>query len=79
MLSRHEKYAEQIAGSIRELQRRNLADKSLDPTVAAAAIGAMTGRFAELWLVQHAVECTMDQAVDQMTKLLVNALGISAK
>jgi AcrR family transcriptional regulator len=79
MLSRHEKYAEQIAESIRELQRRGLADTSLDPAVAAAAIGAMTGRFAELWLVQNAVECTMDQAVDQMTKLLVNALGISAK
>ena len=78
MLSRHEKYAEQIAESIRELQRRKLADPSLDPAVAAAAIGAMTGRFAELWLVQNAVECTMDTAVDQMTKLLVNALGISA-
>ena len=79
MLSRHEKYAAQIAESIRELQRRGLADKSLNPEIAAAGIGAMTGRFAELWLVQNAVDATIDQAVDQMTKLLVNALGISAK
>jgi AcrR family transcriptional regulator len=78
MLARHEKYAVQVSESIRELQRRKLADRSLDPKIAAAAIGAMTGRFAELWLVQHAVDCTIDQAVDQITRLLVNALGISA-
>jgi AcrR family transcriptional regulator len=77
MLGRHRQYSEQVAESIRELQRRGLADKTLDPVIAAQGIGAMTGRFAELWLVQGAVDCSMDTAVEQMTKLIVNALGIS--
>ena len=77
MLDRHRQYSRQVADSIRELQRRGLADKALDPDVAAAGIGALTGRFAELWLVQGAIDCTMDTAVDQVTKLIVNALGIA--
>ncbi|HVX70890.1 MAG TPA: TetR/AcrR family transcriptional regulator [Mycobacteriales bacterium] len=77
MLGRHRQYSRQVADSIRELQRRGLADKSLNPEVAAAGIGALTGRFAELWLVQGAIDCTMDTAVDQVTKLIVNALGIA--
>jgi tetracycline repressor-like protein len=77
MLDRHRQYSTQVADSIRDLQRRGLADKSLDPAVAAAAIGALTGRFAELWLVQGAIECSMESAVEQVTKLIVNALGIA--
>ncbi|HVS69191.1 MAG TPA: TetR/AcrR family transcriptional regulator [Mycobacteriales bacterium] len=77
MLGRHRQYSEQVADSIRELQRRGLADKELDPAVAAAGIGALTGRFAELWLVQGAIDCSMDVAVEQVTKLIVNALGIA--
>lgn len=77
MLGRHRQYSEQVADSIRELQRRGLADPSLDPDVAAAGIGALTGRFAELWLVQGAIECSMETVVEQVTKLIVNALGIT--
>ena len=77
MLGRHRQYSEQVADSIRELQRRGLADKTLDPSVAAAGIGALTARFAELWLVQGAIDCSMDTAVEQVTKLIVNALGIT--
>jgi AcrR family transcriptional regulator len=77
MLSRHQQYAVQVADSIRELQRRKLADPKLDPAVAAAAIGALTSRFTELWLVQGAVDCSMDTAIEQVTKLIVNALGIA--
>jgi AcrR family transcriptional regulator len=78
MLSRHERYATQVAGSIRQLQLRNRADPELDPRIAAAMVGALTDRFAELWLVQGAVDATMDEAVDQVTRMLVNALGITA-
>jgi AcrR family transcriptional regulator len=78
MLARHERYAQQVAGSIRQLQLRNRADPDLDPRIAAAMIGALTDRFAELWLVQGAVDATMDEAVDQVTRMLVNALGITA-
>jgi AcrR family transcriptional regulator len=76
MLARHNRYSEQIAESIRQLQRRNLADKTIDPAIVAAGIGALTGRFAELWLVQGAIDCTMDDAVEQITLILVNAMGI---
>ena len=77
MLGRHRQYSAQVADSIRELQRRGLADTTLNPEVAAAGIGALTGRFAELWLVQGAIDCSMETAVEQVTKLIVNALGIS--
>jgi AcrR family transcriptional regulator len=77
MRTRHRVYSEQVAESIRQLQRRNLADKTLDPVIAAAAIDAMTGRFTELWLVQKALDATMDEAVEQMTTMLVNVLGLA--
>lgn len=75
--AQHHRYTGQVAESIRQLQRRGLADKTLDPDIAAAAIGAMTGRFAELWLVQGAIVCTLDEAVEHVHRLLTNALGIS--
>ena len=37
----------------------------------------MTGRFPEMWLVQGAVDCSMDTAVDQVARLFINALGLS--
>jgi AcrR family transcriptional regulator len=76
-LARHERYRDQIADSIRELQRRDLADPALDPEIAASALGAMTYRFAELWLVEGAVDCTLEQGVDQISRILVNALGLA--
>ncbi len=76
---RHERYSQQVAASIRNLQQHGLADPDLDPTIAAAALGAMTGRFPEMWLVQGAVHCSMDKAVDQLTRIFVNALGLSAQ
>ena len=76
LLTRHRQYTAQVAASIRQMQKRGLADRKLDPTVAAAVVGALTGRFAELWLVQGAVDCSFDDAVDQVTRLIVNALGV---
>jgi AcrR family transcriptional regulator len=78
LLARHRQYTGQVADSIRQLQKRGMADRGLDPAVAAAVVGALTGRFAELWLVQGAVDCSFDDAVDQVTRLIVNALGISS-
>lgn len=76
-MARHAQYREQVAGSIRQLQLRNLADPELDPLVAAAAVGALTYRFAEMWLVEKAIECTMDDAVDQVARVVANALGLA--
>jgi len=44
-LERQGRYSRQVADSIRRLQEHGLADPGLDPTIAAAALGAMTGRF----------------------------------
>lgn len=76
-LERQGRYSRQVADSIRRLQEHGLADPGLDPTIAAAALGAMTGRFPEMWLVQGAVDCSMDTAVDQVARLFINALGLS--
>ena len=68
-----------VAKSIRALQRHGLADPELDPTVAAAALGAMTYRFGELWLAQGGIDCDFETGVDTITRLYINALGLSAR
>ncbi len=67
----------QVAESIRLLQRRGLADPALDPTVAAEALGAMTYRFAELWLAHGDIDTEFDTAVETVTRLFINALGLT--
>ena len=37
----------------------------------------MVARFAEIWLVQGYREYDFDQAVDQLTRLWANALGLA--
>ena len=69
-------FGERAERSIRRLQRAGLADKRVNPTFAADALGAMVARFAELWLVQDYHEYDFDEAVDQLTILWANALGI---
>jgi AcrR family transcriptional regulator len=63
--------------SIRRLQREGLADRKLDATIAADALGAMVARFAELWLVQGYRDYEFEEAVDQLTRLWANALGLA--
>ena len=72
---RHHVSSSQIADSIRRLQQHGLADRSLDPDIAAAGLGAMTYRFPEMWFVQGLVDCDFDLGVDQLTRLFVNASG----
>lgn len=76
-MARVEHYSQQVAASIRDLQQHGLADPDLDPKIAAAALGAMSSRFPEMWLVQGAISCSFDKAVDQLTKMFVNALGLT--
>jgi len=66
-----------VADSIRLLQRRGLADPNLDPIVAAAALGAMTHRFAELWLAHQGSDADFETGVDTVTRLFINALGLA--
>jgi AcrR family transcriptional regulator len=76
---RHQRTSQQVAASIRDLQRHGLADPDLDPTITAAALGAMISRFPEMWLVQGAVTSGFDRAVDQLARLFVNALGLASE
>lgn len=73
---RHQQYRKQIADSIRRLQRRGLADPTLDPLIAAAGVGALTWRFAEMWLAEGDLECSFDEGVEQFTALFINALQL---
>ncbi len=74
--ARHQQDLEQVADSIRHLQLRGLADASLHPTIAAAGLGGMTWRFAEMWLVEGVLTCSFDDGVEQLTALFVNALQL---
>lgn len=73
---RNRVYGAQVADSIRSLQRRGLADAELDPVVAAAALGALTYRFAEMWLVHQGIDAPLEQGIDQVARLFANALGV---
>jgi len=75
-LARHQRHTEQVAETILQLQRRKLADPKLDPAVAAAALGALSYRFAEMWLVHGAVSCTVEHAVEQVSRIFINAIGL---
>lgn len=69
-------YNDELADSIQQLQRRGLADPTLDPTLASAILGSITVRFPEMWLVHEVVDCSLDDAVEQIAKIFINALGL---
>jgi AcrR family transcriptional regulator len=65
-----------LTEAVRQLQRRGLADQRLDPVVAALAIGSMTWRFAERWLIRHDLDADFDHVVDQFVMVLMNTLQV---
>jgi AcrR family transcriptional regulator len=67
-------HREQMAHSIKHLQARGEADPTIDPVIAAAALGAMAERFAEMWLAQGYLECDLDAAAETLAALMVNGL-----
>lgn len=71
-------FAERAEQAIRRMQGDGVVDRRLDPAMSADALGAMVARFAELWLVQGYREYDFDEAVEQLTLLWANALGIEA-
>jgi AcrR family transcriptional regulator len=75
-LARHARFTEQVADTIRQLQRRKLADPSLDPVLTAAALGALTYRFAEMWLLHGAIDSSLKHAVEQVSRIFANALRL---
>jgi hypothetical protein len=75
-MDRQRHFAERSERAIRRLQADGLADPSVDPAMAADALGAMVARFAELWLVQGYRRYDFDDAVEQLTTLWANALQL---
>lgn len=69
-------FAERSERSIRRLQGQGLADARVNPAIAADALGSMIGRLAELWLTQGYREYDFDEAVDQLSLLWANAIGL---
>jgi AcrR family transcriptional regulator len=75
-IQRQKHFAERAEAAIRRLQKAGAADTDVDPAVAAVALGSMIGRFAELWLIEKWADYDFDQAVDQVTLLWANAIGL---
>jgi AcrR family transcriptional regulator len=71
-------FGERAEKAIERLQRDGFADARVNPSLAADALGAMVARFAELWLVHGYREYDFDEAVEQLTLLWANALGLPA-
>jgi AcrR family transcriptional regulator len=69
-------HAKLVAASIRQHQRNGLADARLDPQVVAHAMSAIANRFADLWAVQKLIDLSFESAVDQLTTLMCNAIGV---
>jgi AcrR family transcriptional regulator len=69
-------FASRSEQAIRRLQKEGQADPRVNPTIAADALGSMVGRFAELWLTQGYREYDFDEAVDQLSLLWANAIGL---
>jgi AcrR family transcriptional regulator len=69
-------FAERSERAIQRLQEQGLADPRVNPAIAADALGSMVGRFAELWLTQGYREYDFDEAVDQLSLLWANAIGL---
>jgi AcrR family transcriptional regulator len=69
-------FGERAERAIRDLQRQGRVDPRLNPRLTAHALGAMVARFAEQWLVQGYRRYKFDEAVEQLTILWANALGL---
>jgi AcrR family transcriptional regulator len=74
--NRQKHFAERSERAIRRRQAEGLVDAAVDAEIAAMALGAMVARFAELWLVQGYAQYDFDHAVEQVTTLWANALGL---
>jgi AcrR family transcriptional regulator len=67
-----------LESAITRLQSAGLADARIDTRYAARALGGMVHRFAEVMFI-GGVSYDLDTAVEQLTLLWANALGIPAQ
>jgi AcrR family transcriptional regulator len=72
---RQDKFAARLNASIRRLQQAGLADPDIDGEYAATALGGMVATFAAARFVSGG-PYEFEKAVEQLTILWANALGI---
>ena len=75
-MQRQKHFADRAERAIRRLQADGAADPDIDPEIAAVALGSLVGRFAELWLLEGWGTYDFDHAVEQVTRLWANAIGL---
>jgi AcrR family transcriptional regulator len=73
-INRQQDFGRHLAASIERLQADGLADPSINPSIAATALGGMVAKMAEMIFVQHYDDVDFDEMVDQITRLWVSAL-----
>jgi hypothetical protein len=73
-ISSQKHFAARSEQAIRRLQKHGKADLRLNPAMVSDALGAMVGRFAELWLTQGYRSYDFDEAVEQLTLIWAKAL-----
>ena len=76
-MQRQKHFAERAQRAIERLQQDGTADASVDPEIAALALGSMVARFAELWLIEGWGDYDLDDVAQQLTLLWANAIGMS--
>jgi AcrR family transcriptional regulator len=69
-------FIERNAAGIRSLQRRELADRELDPDLAARALSGMVSRMAYQAFVSGELDVPLDDVLAAVTRLWANALGL---
>ena len=72
---RDDQLASRMESSITRLQEKGLADRRVNVRYAATALGSMVARFAEEMFIRGG-DFEMNEAVEQLTLLWCNALGI---
>ncbi|UDY36667.1 TetR/AcrR family transcriptional regulator [Dermatobacter hominis] len=75
-MRRQKHFADRAERSIRRMQAEGTASAEVDPEIAAAALGSMVARFAELWLIEHWGDYDLDTAAEQLTLLWAGAIGL---
>lgn len=71
-----ERFVDRNEESVKRLQQQGLADKSLDPRIAADVLGGMIERFAQVW-VNSRSQAEIDAAVPVLTRIWTRGLGIA--
>jgi AcrR family transcriptional regulator len=71
----HDYLTVRTESAIARLQAEGLADRRIDTRHAAIALGGMVAKFAEMMFISG-VKFGLDTAVEQLTLLWANALGI---